>query len=133
MLVMGQDYQYISLKRSEGKLLVRVARCMEADKGTAEEVLFSEEVKSGEIFFGVNVTPGALCKFSYSTDGMVYTEAGDAFTARAGMWIGAKIGFFALRDSFTNDAGCADLDWFRRYETESVSYTHLTLPTNREV
>lgn len=118
MIVMGQDYQYISLKRSEGRLLVRVVRCMEADKGGGEEILFSEEVKNVEIFFGVNVAPGALCKFSYSTDGLVFIEAGDAFTARAGIWIGAKIGFFALRDGFTNDAGYADLDWFRRHETE---------------
>ncbi len=83
-----------------------------------EEILFSEEVSSGEIFFRVNVAPGALCKFSYSTDGTVFNVAGDSFAARAGMWIGAKIGFFALRDGFTNDAGYADLDWFRINETE---------------
>jgi len=115
---MGRDYQYISLKRIEGKLMVRVVRCQEADKGSGEEILFSEEVRSGEIYFAVNVAPEALCKFSYSSDGVVFTEAGDAFTARAGLWIGAKIGFFALRDGFTNDAGYADLDWFRRDETE---------------
>jgi hypothetical protein len=118
MVVMGQDYQYISLKRTEGKLMVRVVRCLEADKGGGEEILFSEEVGGGEIFFGINVTPGALCKFSYSTDGINFREAGDLFTAKAGMWIGAKIGFFALRDGFTNDAGYADLDWFRRNDTE---------------
>jgi hypothetical protein len=118
MVVMGQDYQYISLKRTEGKLIVRVVRCLEANKGSEEEILFSEEVRSGEIYFGVSVAPGALCKFSYSCDGVIFTEAGDAFTARAGLWIGAKIGFFALRDGFTNDAGYADLDWFRRDETE---------------
>jgi len=118
MVVMGQDYQYISLKRTEGKLMVRVVRCLEADKEGGEEILFSEEVGDGEIFFGVNVAPGALCKFSYSTDGIVFTRAGDVFTAKAGTWIGAKIGFFALRDGFTNDAGYADLDWFRKDKTE---------------
>jgi len=118
MVVMGQDYQYISLKRTEGKLIVRVVRCLEANKGSKEEILFSEEAGSGDIYFAVSVAPGALCKFSYSYDDVVFTEAGDAFTARAGLWIGAKIGFFALRDGFTNDAGYADLDWFRRDETE---------------
>ena len=118
MVVMGQDYQYISLKRSEGKLLLRVVRCREADKRSAEEVLFSEEVNSGKIFFRVKVETGALCIFSYSTDGRVFREAGEPFAARAGMWIGAKIGFFALRDGFINDAGHADLDWFRTYKTK---------------
>ncbi|MDD3737534.1 MAG: hypothetical protein PHO11_10215, partial [Bacteroidales bacterium] len=51
--------------------------------------------------------------FSYSTDGKDYTDAGDPFIARQGMWIGAKIGFFALRDGATNDAGYIDLNWFR--------------------
>jgi hypothetical protein len=34
------------------------------------------------------------------------------------MWIVDKICFFALCDGFTNDAGYADLDWFRRDETD---------------
>ena len=56
---------------------------------------------------------GALCRFSYSTDGWNIIVAGDPSLPRPGMWIGAKIGFFALRDGFTNDAGYVDLDWFR--------------------
>jgi hypothetical protein len=54
----------------------------------------------------------------YSTDGENYTEAGEPFTAREGMWIGAKVGFFALRNGFINDAGSIDIDWFRIITTE---------------
>ena len=43
MVVMGQDYQYISLKRTEGKLIVRVVRCLEADKGSEEEIFFRKK------------------------------------------------------------------------------------------
>ncbi len=113
MIVMGRDYQYISLKRTDGRLLLRVVRCADADRGQPEEVLFSEETDSDAIFFGVKVTPGAVCMFSYSIDNKTFTEVGEPFTAREGVWTGAKIGFFALRDGFTNDSGYADLDWFR--------------------
>jgi hypothetical protein len=30
-----------------------------------------------------------------------------------GVWIGAKFGFFALRDGFINDSGTANIDWVR--------------------
>jgi len=118
MIVMGRDYQYISVKRSDDKLWVRVARCTDADSGAAEEILFEEEWTGGDIVFGVKVSRGAVCTFSYGTGGKPVTTAGEPFTAREGMWIGAKIGFFALRDGYINDAGNADIDWFRINTTD---------------
>jgi beta-xylosidase len=113
MIVMGRDYQYISLKRTGGRLLLRVVRCADSDRGQPEEVLFSEETDSDAIFFSVKVTPGAVCMFSYSINNKTFAEVGESFAAREGVWTGAKIGFFALCDGLTNDSGYADLDWFR--------------------
>jgi beta-xylosidase len=113
MVIMGQDYQYISLKRSEGSNWIRLVRCSEANVGSDEVVIFSGEMSSNELFFRVKVEKKALCSFSYSTDGTTYIELGTPFRARAGMWIGAKIGFFALRDGFINDTGYGDIDWVR--------------------
>ena len=113
MVVMGRDYQYISLSKTDGRLLLRIVRCIDADRGGTEEELFSREVESGELHFRLTVKAGALCRFSYSTDEKEFFDAGEPFTSRQGMWIGAKIGFFALRDGFTNDAGNIDLYWFR--------------------
>jgi Beta xylosidase C-terminal Concanavalin A-like domain len=59
------------------------------------------------------VTAGFVCRFSYSLDGKVFTDAGKQFTATAGRWKGAKPGTFCTRESDTNDAGYADFDWFR--------------------
>ena len=118
MIVMGIDYQYISVRKSEDRLFLRVAGCHDADRGTTETELFSREVQSGELFLRLRVEPGAMCRFSYSFDGNEFTDAGETFTARQGMWIGAKTGFFALRDGFTNDAGSIDLDWYRINTTD---------------
>ena len=113
MVVMGRDYRYISLRKTGDMLLLRVVKCSDADDGNPEEELVSLQVKTGDIYLRLTVGAGASCRFSYSIDGKEYANAGDPFIARQGMWIGAKVGFFALRDGFTNDAGYIDLDWFR--------------------
>jgi len=118
MIVMGRDYKYISVKRSEDRLLLRVVSCSDADSGNTEKELLSVEAPAGDLFFRLTVESGAMCRFSYSISGNEFTFAGEPFPARQGMWIGAKMGFFALRDGFTNDAGSIDLNWFRIITTD---------------
>jgi len=113
MIVMGRDYMYISVRKSDDRFFLRVAGCADADRGTEEVELLSNEVEAGRLFFRLKVDAGALCTFSYSKDGEEFQDTGKPFTAREGMWIGAKVGFFALRDGFINDAGSIDLNWFR--------------------
>jgi Beta xylosidase C-terminal Concanavalin A-like domain len=65
------------------------------------------------VYLRVMVSKGGLCHFSYSADGSNFVEAGDAFQAKEGRWIGAKVGIFCVRKGRTNDSGYADFDWFR--------------------
>jgi hypothetical protein len=37
----------------------------------------------------------------------------NSFSAQPGQWIGAKVGLFCVRLGKINDAGFADVDWFR--------------------
>jgi hypothetical protein len=46
-------------------------------------------------------------------DGDQFTPMGKPFKAKEGKWIGAKVGLYALRNGIINDAGSADIDWFR--------------------
>ena len=112
-VVMGENYQYISLKQVDGMLITRVVSCENARKGGSEKELFQQDFEGNTIFFRVKVKAGAVCRFSYSRDGKVFREVGNDFAAVPGRWIGAKVGFFALRDGMINDSGTADLDWFR--------------------
>ena len=113
MVMMGQDYRYISLLRAGEKLFVRVVQCTGANKGTEEKIIYSEEIQEPELYLRVKVESGASCSFSYSTDGRQFITCGEVFNASPGMWIGAKTGFFALSNGFVNDAGGLDIDWFR--------------------
>lgn len=113
LVVMGLDYGRIALKRENGKLEVQSAVCKQADKGTKEEVSEPISVDTPTIYFRVQVRKGAECSFSYSTDGQTFISIDSLFKAREGRWIGAKVGFYALRNGIINDAGSADIDWFR--------------------
>lgn len=113
LVVMGMDYGSLALKRENGKLELQSVTCQKADKGGKEEITETQAVDTSTVYMRVTVQKEAVCSFSYSTDGVKFTEIGKSFKAREGRWIGVKVGFVALRDGVTNDAGTADIDWFR--------------------
>lgn len=113
LVVMGMSYGSIALKSKAGKLYVTYASCSNASKGNAEEEKELLQLQQPGIYFRVTITAGAKYHFSYSLDGQTYTDAGDTLQAEPGQWIGAKLGLFCTRTTQINDAGYADIDWFR--------------------
>ena len=113
MVVMGTDYAGLSVKREDGQLYLGYFECRQADRGTQEQRSEHIALQDNTLFLRVKVSKGAVCRFEYSTDGKKFRAAGNEFIAKPGRWIGAKTGFFALREGFTNDAGYTDIDWFR--------------------
>ncbi len=113
LVVMGGDYAYIALRRTpSGAQLVQV-RALHADQGAAEEVVERVDLPSSTAVLRVRVTDGAVCTFSYSVDGKRFRPVGAAFQARAGRWIGAKLGIFAIRAAGAAPGGHADFDFLR--------------------
>jgi beta-xylosidase len=109
----GADYAALSvIKKKDGNYL-SYAICKEADRGKKETVQDGEKLISKDIYLRVKLTQGALCQFSYSLDGSSFKTIGEAFKAKPGRWVGAKVGMFFTRQNKTNDAGVADVDWFR--------------------
>ncbi|HSD45361.1 MAG TPA: hypothetical protein VLB87_02020 [Pyrinomonadaceae bacterium] len=122
LLIMGRDYSYVAVvKTQNGTRLVHVV-CHDALNGTAENEASSVDLKSRRVYLRVSVVSSAgdvICGFSYSLDGRRFQSAGDTFVAQPGMWIGAKVGLFAIgsEDAVSRGAvttpGHADYDWFR--------------------
>lgn len=113
LIIMGQSYADIGIKsKKDGNYLV-YSVCNGAHKGNAETETTLTKLDAANIYLRVVVGKGAKCKFSYSTDGQKFEEAGKEFQAEVGQWIGAKIGLFCTRESKINDSGYADFDWFR--------------------
>jgi beta-xylosidase len=113
LIVMGMSYAGLALKSDKNGIAIVYSVGKGANKGKEEVEKVLTRLQGNEVYFRVAVTKGALCQFSYSTDGIRFTNAGDPFQAEPGQWIGAKVGLFAARVTKTNDSGYADYDWFR--------------------
>ena len=113
LLIMGLDYSYLKVKQTAGQLSISQVICNKADKKGTETESDSFKLKSNTFYLQVKVKKGGICNFFYSEDGKKFTAVGTDFTAKEGKWIGAKLGFLALRNGTTNDAGSVRIDWFR--------------------
>lgn len=113
LIVMGQDYSYLALKRTSEGLLLSQTVCKDAENGTEEKESAGIAVKETTFYLRVQVEPNAVCRFSYSVDGTTFQPVGELFKARQGTWIGAKVGLFAVRTGMSREIGYADFDWFR--------------------
>jgi len=110
LVVMGADYAVI--RRTDGLFVSqRVAEM--ADRGGAEKESPPAPLAADTFYLRVQVTQGAVARFFYGTDGSRFTPLGDPFSAKAGRWIGAKVGLFALGTGPAFEYGYADVDWFR--------------------
>ncbi len=113
LIIMGQDYAYISIIKTGGKYKISQVVCKNAERKTAEETVAEAPVNENMVYLQASVGKQAVCKFSYSTDGKKFIPLGGNFTAKAGKWIGAKVGLFAIKPNEKGNLGYADFDWFR--------------------
>ena len=113
LVIMGLDYSYLKVKQVDGKLQVSQITCVSSDKKGLESESEKVTLNGKQIFLQVKVSNGVDCLFSYSENGTDFKTIGTSFKAKEGKWIGAKVGFVALRDGFINDAGNVKIDWIR--------------------
>jgi beta-xylosidase len=114
LVIMGTDYSYLAVTASHGKIVLSQTVCLNArDGGRETGKSDSVSADSTMVYLRVKVAQGAMCTFSLSDDGKEFTDIGAPFKAKAGKWIGAKIGLFCTRAGSTSDPGYADFDWFR--------------------
>lgn len=124
IVVMGWDYSCLGLEKRGDNFVLKRLSCTDAEQGTPETmqdiavIAPTRSYNAGlypnhecDIWLRVHVGRGALCTFSYSTDGKRWHEAGTAFKARQGKWIGAKLGLFSITPD-TVDRGWMDIDSF---------------------
>lgn len=128
LVVMGLDYAGLILENTEKGLVLSQVECKKADRGNSEQVNASINLKDGTVYLKVQFHTAnekikasegghdqlVMCNFSYSLDGKSFRKFGQAFQAKEGKWIGAKIGTFCTRPPIViNDGGWTEVDWFR--------------------
>lgn len=129
LVIMGEDYSYLSIERNETGLQVSHVIAEGADSGEPEDIIETQSTSNNEVWFRAKVQKGGQTAFSYSTNGEDFDRIGSSFQAKEGRWIGAKIGMFAIQPAegssedyleySSQHSGFADVDWFRISTIES--------------
>jgi beta-xylosidase len=113
LVVMGLDYAYLAVERTDEGPRLRQVVCRDANRATPEAEEAAAPVAEGPVHLRVSVEPEAVCRFSVSRDGRSFQPIGRDFVARPGLWIGAKVGLLALAPADARARGHADFEWFR--------------------
>ena len=113
LAIMGLSYATLAIKSSKDALHIVYSVCKEAGKGAGASEKVLTKAPGDLVYFRVKVSKGGTCRFSYSFDGINFTDAGEEFTATPGRWKGAKVGLYCIRESQTNDSGYVEVDWFK--------------------
>jgi beta-xylosidase len=112
LIIFGIDYATISIIKNNNKIYLVQTENTNADKNNTEKEILSIPANGNEFYLTVKVTKGGVCHFSSRSE-MGENYFSKTFIAKPGRWVGAKIGMFCTRTNITNDAGYADIDWFR--------------------
>ena len=114
LLVMGNDYAYLSISKNENGYFVSQVVCKDALSGNEENTVEQKPLKDSTVYLRITISsPDAQCTFSYSEDGINYNAIGKSFIAKPDKWIGAKMGLFCTGAPGIRNGGYADVDWFR--------------------
>jgi beta-xylosidase len=113
LVILGMDYATLTASPSTGGIELKLAICINAHQGFSEEIKDEIHIKSAIVYLRITFTGKGMCQFAYSTTGKSYINIGESFKAREGIWIGAKLGIFAVSTQETGLKGYTDFDWFR--------------------
>jgi beta-xylosidase len=114
LVVMGRDYAWVGFRRDDGALRLVQVVARDADEDGTDETLASLPAPARTLQVQARVAPGAHVTFGYrqGTTGP-FQPIGAEFVAREGVWIGAKVGLFAVMGAPGGRApGHLDVDAF---------------------
>lgn len=127
LAIMGADYSFLSLKKEGKKFVLNQVVSTTDSLGNTKlstKIITTFPVRYlkmpgvpdnqwQEVILRVEVRKGAVCRFSYSTDGRVFKPTKVSFTAKKELWTGAKVGVFCLTPFHKGLRGWSDVDYFR--------------------
>jgi beta-xylosidase len=113
LVVMGKEWAYIALEKTETGLQLGMYRGSYYQGSDQTEMVGSIASNDHTCYLKVQVNHPGKCTFFYSFDGKAFKQLGNEFKAKAGIWIGAKVGLFCINPNITPGNGYVDIDWVR--------------------
>jgi beta-xylosidase len=102
VVVMGREHAAIAATYADG-----ICRIVFRRDGEEQRL---DSARGAVVRFRVTVSEGGMCAFSYSLDDGNFVSAPAEFQAVAGVWIGARIGLYAVGPA--REENFADFDYF---------------------
>jgi beta-xylosidase len=113
LTIMGPSYAYLVLTQNSNGVRLSYREGSNARGGGSAREIEGIPWQKHEIQLRVTVTDGAKCMFSYSSNDEHFISIGRSFEARAGGWIGAKVGIFHINPNLNPvNLGYSEFDWF---------------------
>lgn len=131
IIVMGWDYCRLGLTKRGDSFVLQLVECKDAEQGGKEMVkdiakLSPDRCYSAGLYgnmecvlrLKVSVDSKGGCRFFYGTGNGGFKSVPGVFKARAGKWIGAKVGFYSV-----TPAGCDERGWIdvKKVETKLLN------------
>ncbi|MFC4261759.1 glycoside hydrolase 43 family protein [Ferruginibacter yonginensis] len=113
LTVVGLQYAAIEVVNTSNGLQLQYLQNDAAEKEPHATVQQLSTLSATNLYFQLQVKEGGNCTFAYSIDNKSFNVLPFSFKAAPGKWIGAIVGMYCSRTKSTNDAGFADVDWFR--------------------
>jgi beta-xylosidase len=113
LIVFGNDYALLSLRKNGDDLRLVLIACADARKGGAERELASTKAFSNTVFLRVTLKEDGACQFSWSADGEKFSQLDPPIKVKPPHWTGVKVGLFASARAREGQRGHADFEWFR--------------------
>jgi beta-xylosidase len=113
LVILGKSYSSLVVENTGAGLILRQVTRLHADEEGSVTASVPISISGDSFYLRARVEKDASVRFSYSIDGESYQPVGYPFQATAGVWIGAKIGLFALGTNAHGEFGYSDVDWFR--------------------
>lgn len=113
LVIMGKQWAYLALEKTKTGTRLGMYEGDYYQGYDKTQLIESIDIEKNTCCLKVTVNENAECTFSYSLTGDNYKPIGRRFTAQPGVWLGAKLGLFAVNPNLKDSNSFADFDWFK--------------------
>lgn len=113
LILNAMQYAWLGLRKTAGVTELVYTTCTPAVVRCKEASSVVLPAAPSSLYLRMSMAEGAVASFSYSTDNVTFTQAGQPLAVSKGRWVGAQVGLFSVGDKAGAPASSLDVDYFR--------------------
>jgi beta-xylosidase len=111
LIVNAMQYAWLGLRKTAGRTELVYTSCTPARERCKEAASVVLPSAPSSLYLRMSMGEGAIARFSYSLDNLIFTPAGEPLEISKGRWVGAQVGLFSVAAGATGSS--LDVDYFR--------------------